>query len=653
MDDKVDTELAARTARRYQDGDDAPGPLDEQIFIADYSHKCPVYVHRTPPCQGSCPAGEDIRGWLQIVRGIEKSGAESDDDSDWQEYAFRRLTASNPFPAIMGRVCPAPCEDGCNRNEVEEQVGINAVEHFIGDSGIERGFGLGEAGADTGKKVAIIGGGPAGLAAAYQLRRRGHGCTVFDDHADLGGMMRYGIPGYRTPRDVIDAEIKRITDMGVEIRLQTRVGVDVTLETIENDYDAILVAIGAQAGTALPVPGGEAPNVISGISFLAAFNENRLMHAAQRVMVIGGGDTAMDVAAVARRIGHIENVAEKDRVEHVIMGHTAHDVATVAKRQGAEVTIVYRRPIERAPAAKMEIEHVRQEGVEIRTCLAPVEAVLGPDGRATALRVIEVEWEDNKKMTAKEGSEFDIPCDLIVPALGQVGDFRGMEGLANERGLVDADKNFQVPDKPGYFVAGDIVNPHLLTTAVGQATVAVESIERYLQGEEVGRRPKVDVRHFDLLQKLHEGQLEPEAFEPGEVRGTDAANFAVHNYENRSFQEIIPADQLFLGHWDTVPRNRRSEIEIGTEAVLGHFSERISGLDEAAVKAEAERCMSCGMCFECDNCVVFCPQVAVKRSKRGESTMGRYVYTDYSRCIGCHICADVCPSGYIQMGLGE
>ena len=162
MDDKVDTELAARTARRYQDGDDAPGPLDEQIFIADYSHKCPVYVHRTPPCQGSCPAGEDIRGWLQIVRGIEKSGAESDDDSDWQEYAFRRLTASNPFPAIMGRVCPAPCEDGCNRNEVEEQVGINAVEHFIGDSGIERGFGLGEAGADTGKKVAIIGGGPAG-----------------------------------------------------------------------------------------------------------------------------------------------------------------------------------------------------------------------------------------------------------------------------------------------------------------------------------------------------------------------------------------------------------------------------------------------------------------------------------------------------------
>ena len=653
MDDKVDAKLAARTARRYQDGDDAPGPLDEQIFIADYSHKCPTYVHRTPPCQGSCPAGEDIRGWLQIVRGIEKPGAQGADDIDWQEYAFRRLTHSNPFPAIMGRVCPAPCEDGCNRNEVEEQVGINSVEHFIGDTGIERGFVLGQPGPETGKKVAIIGGGPAGLAAAYQLRRLGHGCTVFDDHEDLGGMMRYGIPGYRTPRDVIDAEIKRITDMGVEVRLKTRVGVDVALETLENDYDAILVAIGAQAGTALPVPGGEAPNVISGISFLAAFNENRLMHAAQRVLVIGGGDTAMDVAAVARRIGHIENVAEKDRVEHVIMGQTAHDVATVAKRQGAEVTIIYRRPIERAPAAKMEIEHVRQEGVEIRTCLAPVEAVIGPDGRATALRVIEVEWEDNKKMVRKEGSEFDIPCDLIVPALGQIGDFRGMEDLANERGLVNADKNFQVPDKPGYFVAGDIVNPHLLTTAVGQATVAVESIERYLQGEEVGRRPKVDVRHFDLLERLREDELTPEALEPSEVRGTDAAKFAVHNYENRSFQEIIPADQLYLGHWNTVPRNRRGEVHIGSDAVLGHFSERITGLDEETVKAEAERCMSCGMCFECDNCVIYCPQVAVKRSKRGESTLGRYVYTDYGRCIGCHICADVCPSGYIQMGLGE
>ena len=200
------------TFRRYKDGDHARPPLQEAIFNGDHSYKCPTYVHRTPPCQGSCPAGEDIRGWLNIARGIEKPPA----GMPWQEYAFYRATDANPFPAIMGRVCPAPCEDGCNRNEVEDHVGINAVEHFIGNYALEKQLKLPPAGADTGKKVAIIGSGPAGLACAYQLRRMGHACTIFERHAGLGGMMRYGIPGYRTPRDVLDGEVQRILDMGVD-----------------------------------------------------------------------------------------------------------------------------------------------------------------------------------------------------------------------------------------------------------------------------------------------------------------------------------------------------------------------------------------------------------------------------------------------------
>ena len=169
MNDKV------FTFRRYKDGDHARPPLQEAIFNADRSYKCPTYVHRTPPCQGSCPAGEDIRGWLNIARGIEKPPA----GMPWQEYAFYRAADANPFPAIMGRVCPAPCEDGCNRNEVEDHVGINAVEHFIGNYALEKRLKLPAPGADTGKKVAIIGSGPAGLACAYQLRRMGHACTIF------------------------------------------------------------------------------------------------------------------------------------------------------------------------------------------------------------------------------------------------------------------------------------------------------------------------------------------------------------------------------------------------------------------------------------------------------------------------------------------
>ncbi|MEE4272407.1 MAG: NAD(P)-binding protein, partial [Thermoanaerobaculales bacterium] len=260
------------TWRRFEDGKHTWDDLTEKIFVEDTSHKCPTYVHKTPPCQGSCPSGEDIRGWLAIVRQQEKPV----EGMDWQEYAFRRSTDANPFPSMMGRVCPAPCQDGCNRNEVEDFVGINAVEQFIGDTAIANGYKFDAPGADTGKKVAIIGGGPAGLAAAYQLRRKGHGATIFEALSDLGGMFRFGIPGYRVPRDKLGAEIQRIVDMGVEVKTGVKVGTDVQVEDLEKEYDAILWAIGCQSGRGLPVPGWEnTPNCVSGVAFLKAFNEGR------------------------------------------------------------------------------------------------------------------------------------------------------------------------------------------------------------------------------------------------------------------------------------------------------------------------------------------------------------------------------------------
>jgi len=636
------------TYRRFKDGDHAHRPWQEEIFTADESHKCPTYVHRTPPCQGSCPAGEDIRGWLNIVRGIEQPP----EGKNWQEYAFYRLTDSNPMPAVMGRVCPAPCEDGCNRNEVEDHVGINAVEQYIGDYALEHGLKLREPGPDTGKKVACIGGGPASLAAAYQLRRMGHAVTIFDSHEELGGMMRYGIPGYRTPRDVLDGEIKRILDLGVEKRMNTKVGVDVSMEELQKEFDAVFVGVGAQHGTALPVPGGDAPNCISGVAFLEAFNDGRLKHGAEKVLVIGGGDTAMDVAAVARRLGHITQTHEKDRPEMVVLGQTAHDVATVANRQGADVTVVYRRPVEKMPAAKMEIEHVTQEGVRIRSSLAPLEVIKSVDGRAIALRVQEVEWEGNE-MKVKEGAVHDLECDLIVAAIGQVADLTGMEYLDNGRGLVTADSFYRAQGQDHIFVGGDIIKPHLLTTAIGHASVAAEGIDHILSGKEPTRRPKVDKHHYDLLEKLQEVHLEPAEYTHVQERGTDTAPYAVHNYEDRSRVEIVPADELFLGHWTYEARHRRREKHIGPDDVLGHFEERIYGLTDEEAKEEADRCMSCGMCVECDNCVIFCPQDAIHRVPKDQRTMGRYVETDYTKCVGCHICEDVCPCGYIKMGLGE
>ncbi len=631
------------TNRRYKEGDNAHRPWQEEIFKGDTSHKCPTYVHRAPPCQGSCPAGEDIRGWLNIANGIEKAPG----DMSWQQFAFERLTVANPFPAIMGRVCPAPCETGCNRSAIEDHVGINAIEQYIGDHALQEGYKLPEAGAETGKKVAVIGGGPAGLTAAYQLRLKGHGVTVFESHDALGGWMRYGIPNYRTPRDVLDGEIQRILDMGVDVKLSTQVGVDVALAQLEKDFDSIFWGIGTQKGWNIPLPGGDAPNCVAGVSFLDAFNQGRMKNVAKNIVVIGGGDTAMDVAAVARRLGHVD--VEDTTPEKVILDHTASDVAGVASRSGADVTVVFRDPM---PASEDEIRHVTHEGVEIQGPLNPVEIIQDENGRAISLKVVEIEWKGTE-MIVKEGTEREIACDMIVSAIGQGPDLTGMSEIGDERGFIPVDKLYRHKEHENMFVGGDVIRPHLLTTAIGHAGIAAEGIDAFLSGHDPAKRPKVDKFHFDLLDTLREKDLSPTAYGHGEVRGTDTDDYAIHNYEDRSKVEIVPSKDLFLGHFEYEERAKRSEHDIDETQVLGHFDERIEGLSEEVAVKEAGRCMSCGMCFECDNCVIFCPQDAVFRVKKDQKAMGRYVDTDYGKCIGCHICADVCPTGYIQMGLGE
>ena len=640
------------TFRRFKDGDHKRSDWHEQIFDADHSHKCPTYQKSTPPCQASCPSGEDIRGYLSIVRGTEKPPA----GMAWQEYAWRRLTEANPFPSVMGRVCPAPCESGCNRNEVEDFVGINSVEHFLGDWAIKNNLQYRKPETSTGKKVAVIGGGPAGLSCAYQLALMGHEVTIFDEHAELGGMMRYGIPGFRTPRDTLDAEIQRILALGIKTKLGTRVGREVSMESLQKEFDAVFMGLGAQSGRALPVPGAEAPNCVTATAFLRAFNDGRLKHVGKRVVVIGGGDTSIDVATVARRLGHIQTVHPTDHPEVVIVGKAAQDVAEVSARQGAEVTLTSVFSIEKMQANRHEIEHALAEGIAIRDGWAPVEVVRGADGRATGLKIAKCEAKfvgPKLEVKVDEASAQVVPADLIVSAIGQAVDFTGLDGFDNGRGLMTADKNYQVAGKPGIWAGGDVLRPHLLTTAIGHGWIAAEGIDRFLRGEALDKRPKIDVHSFDLMRKLVEKGIKVEEAPREHVRGTDDAKFAVHNYDDRSARYIIPHEDLFLGHFTHTPREMRHVTTLTAEQALGNFEERLDALEEKRAVAEAKRCMSCGLCFECDNCVVYCPQTAVFRVKKDKSTMGRYVDTDYTKCIGCHICADVCPTGYIQMGMGE
>ena len=529
------------TFRRFKDGDHKPLAWQQEIFDADHSHKCPTYVQSTPPCQGSCPSGEDIRGYLNIVRGIEKPPA----GVPWQEYAWRRLTEANPLPSVMGRVCPAPCESGCNRNEVEDYVGINSVEHFLGEWAIEHKLAFPKPPTLTGKKVAVIGGGPAGLSAAYQLARKGHSVTLFDERAELGGMMRYGIPGFRTPRAVLDAEIQRILDLGVEARMNCRIGTDVTMDQLRADYDAVFLGLGAQSGRPLAVDGADSPNCVTATAFLKAFNDGRMRFVGKRVVVVGGGDTSIDVATVARRLGHIEHTHEGDRPEAVIAGHAAHDVASVSARQGAEVTLTSIFAVDKMQANKHEIEQALSEGIAIRGGLVPVAVVRDATGRATALRVARCEAKivggrlDIKQI---EGTEEDIEADLIVSAIGQAVDFTGLESLNNGKGGISADKNYQVQGQPGMFVGGDVVRPHLLTTAIGHGAIAADGIDRHLQAEPLDKRPKIDVHSFDLMRKIVEKGL-PVGHIEEPLRGTDQSTGAIHNFENRSDRYVIPHDR--------------------------------------------------------------------------------------------------------------
>jgi Pyruvate/2-oxoacid:ferredoxin oxidoreductase delta subunit len=464
--------------------------------------------------------------------------------------------------------------------------------------------------------------------------------------------MVFGIPGYRIPRDVLEHEIQRILDVGgIEVKLNTRVGRDVKVAELEQAYDAIFWGVGTVVGKPLNVEGGEASNCVDGMTFLKAFNNGSLKYLDGRVLVIGGGDTAMDVAAVAKRIGELADVDVSERPESVFDGSGSQSDERSAERTDSDCWLVYRRPIAKAPCTKHELEACIAEGVEIHDSLAPLQVMLDEQGRARALKVQPVDWSSGKM--EQSGEPFEIECSLIVAATGQTGDYEGIDGIANEWNQIDTDKIMQVKGRPGHFVGGDAVNPHLLTSAIGQASIAVQGIDKYLRGEDLGDRPKVDAHHFDLMHELELKNLTPEEYNHGMTWGTSQAKWAIHNFDNRAEADVIKTKSMFAGHFPHEPVHPRDELDVNASNVLGSMIERFSGLSEEMAVTEAKRCMSCGFCFECDNCVIYCPQDAVYRVDKSERAMGRYVDTDYAKCVGCHICKEVCPTGYIDMGLGQ
>jgi NADPH-dependent glutamate synthase beta subunit-like oxidoreductase/Pyruvate/2-oxoacid:ferredoxin oxidoreductase delta subunit len=526
----------------------------------------PRYVAKAPPCAGGCPNGNEIRELLVTVAQAEAYGRSNEQAF---ELFWKRLAERNPFPAVCGRVCPHPCEDACNRKGKDGSISINAVERFVGDFGIAHKLKLSRLNDEKrSEKVAVVGAGPAGLSCAYQLARKGYQVTVFEGFPKAGGMLRYGIPTYRLPREVLDAEIQRILDLGVELKCSCIVGKDVPLEQLRKDYQAVFVGIGAQKGIKLKVPGEDAPNVFSGTDFLNAVNRGEPPVIGGKVIVVGGGDTAIDAARVSKRLG-------------------------------AEVTLLYRRTRSEMPAVKSEIEGALEEGVHIEFLAAPVE-IVQQDGRAAGMRCIRMQLGEpdssgRPRPVPQPGSEFQVEASSIIAAISQEPEFTGLETLHSGKDWIKTDEWGATPTE-SVFAGGDGVDLGLVTIAIAQGRYAADAIDARFRGE-----------------KLEKPVLPP----------------------------AISADKVKLDWYKPAERHERAQVAVAERAP---DTEIELGLSEADVVEEAKRCMSCGMCMDCETCWMYCtPNCFVKLPK------GEHYKAKLELCDGCKKCADVCPCGYIEM----
>jgi NADPH-dependent glutamate synthase beta subunit-like oxidoreductase len=415
--------------------------------------KRPQYVDRLPPCNHACPAGENIQGWL--------FHAESGD----YEAAWRVLTEDNPLPAIMGRVCYHPCETKCNRGELDAAVGINSVERFLGDEALKRGWKFAAPPGNTGKNVLVVGAGPSGLSAAYHLRRLGHGVTIVEAGPFAGGMMRFGIPKYRLPRDVLDAEVQRILDMGVQLRLNHKVA-NIADEMEGGGYDAAFLAVGAHIGKRAFIPAGSAAKILDAVSVLRGMEGEEKPMLGRRVVVYGGGNTALDVARTAKRMG------------------------------AEEAIIVYRRTREKMPAHESELQEALEEGVLIKW-LSTIKSVAGE-----ATLTVEKMALDEKGFPQPTGETETLEADSLILALGQDVDLsllEGVQGLEVKDGVVQVGANMMT-GHPGLFAGGDMVpSERTVTVAVGHGKKAARHIDAWLRGATYAPRPRHELAGFDKL----------------------------------------------------------------------------------------------------------------------------------------------------------
>jgi NADPH-dependent glutamate synthase beta subunit-like oxidoreductase/Pyruvate/2-oxoacid:ferredoxin oxidoreductase delta subunit len=563
-----------------------------EIFLTGHwSPRKPVYVDKTSPCRQACPIGNDIaRAFYHASKGKF-------------DEALRVYRQDNPLPGVCGRVCYHPCETDCNRKDFDEAVNIRGFERFLADHG-KVDIQAESPTRSQSEKVAVIGSGPAGLSASFHLARLGYPVTIFEALPEPGGMLRYAIPEYRLPKEILRKEIDYIQQLGVEIRTGVRVGREISLVDIKRDYQALFIAPGAHQGMRLGVEGEDLPGVMEGIGFLRSINLGEKREPGRKVAIIGGGNTAVDCARTARRIG------------------------------AEDVRIIYRRSRSEMPALAEDVTSVEKEGIKIELLAAP-KRLIRDAGRLAGIECLRMELgaadaSGRPRPVPIPGSEFVVPVDTVIAAVGQIpeADFVKDLGLSiNKRGLIDISPETAATRIEGVFAGGDSAGSKaFVADAIASGKMGALAISCYLGGKDVNKKFRD-----------HQIGMRP--------------SFSFQHYREPEKSQADLKKVVTLGQLNTIcsphsPRNNNPE-QLTPQESLKTFREGAGGLDRPQMQAEIARCFKCGTCIHCDLCFLLCPDISIVKA----GTAGYSVKADY--CKGCGMCASTCPGQVIEMGGGQ